>query len=54
MGEPVPKGWPKSMEYDGGTIAFFHIDWRHQPGEPLGLTITQKAPPEPTGFNWRE
>jgi hypothetical protein len=52
MGTPAPKGWPKDLEHRGGALAFFRIDWHYEPGKPLKAVITQKVPPEPTGFDW--
>jgi hypothetical protein len=53
MGEPVPRTWPAEPEFDGGTIAFFHIDWHYEPGSPLVPVLTPQTP-EHTGFAWQQ
>lgn len=52
MEHPVPKNWPQEPELDGGTLAFFHIDWNLTPGRPVEFEISPRTP-EPTGFDWR-
>jgi len=54
MGHRVPDTWPKEPEFNGGTIALFHVDWRYEPGTPCQLAIAQQRPPSHTGFDWRE
>lgn len=51
MGHPVPKQWPQQPEHAGGTLAFFHVDWRQAEGRPVHLEIAQEIPPH-TGFDW--
>jgi hypothetical protein len=53
MGEPVPRTWPSEPEFDGGTIAFFHVDWHDEPGSPFTPVLTQRTP-ELTEFDWRQ
>ncbi|MHC4201399.1 MAG: hypothetical protein ACYSU0_15520, partial [Planctomycetota bacterium] len=52
-GRRAPKGWSDAPEFDGGTVAFFRIDWRYAPGEPFHPVATQETPREHTGFDWR-
>ena len=52
MEHRVPDSWPQEPELDGGTLAFFHVDWRLLPGKPVELRITKQTP-EATGFDWR-
>ena len=54
MGHRMPESWPKEPEFNGGSIAFFHVDWQYQPGTPFQPVITHQRPPEHTGFDWRE
>ena len=54
MGHRMPEAWPKELEFAGGAIAFFHVDWQYEPGTPLQTAITQERPPGNTGFDWRE
>jgi len=53
MGHRAPESWPAELELNGGAIAFFHIDWRYQPGKPFRPVIVQQTP-EHTGFDWSE
>jgi hypothetical protein len=53
FGHPAPKTWPKQQEFNGGTLAFFEIDWRHRSEGTSDMTVSQKVPPH-TGFDWRE
>jgi hypothetical protein len=53
FGHPVPDSWPDEPELDGGTLAFFHVDWQLAADETIELSITQPTP-EPTGFDWRQ
>lgn len=48
----MPKRWPKVRECNGAAIAFFDIDWSRRPGRAVTLTLSQKTPPPPTGFDW--
>lgn len=50
---PVPRGWPKQSEFDGGILAFFRVEWLNQPGQGCQFEITQKVPPENTRFDWK-
>jgi len=49
---PLPKRWPKARECNGGTIAFFDIDWSRRANRTVTLTVSQKTPPPPTKFDW--
>ncbi len=51
---PVPRGWPKQPEFDGGILAFFRVDWLNQPGQRCQFGITQGMPPENTRFDWKQ
>jgi len=54
MGHRMPEAWPKELEFAGGTIAFFGVEWHYGPGTPFQPEIKQKRPPGHTGFDWRE
>lgn len=54
LGHRVPQSWPKEPEFNGGSIAMFHVDWQYQPGTSFQPVLTQHTPPEHTGFDWRE
>jgi hypothetical protein len=51
MNHRVPDSWPDEPEFDGGTMAFFHIDWQYKLGKPFRPIISQQTP-EHTGFDW--
>jgi hypothetical protein len=53
MEHPVPMSWPQEPEFDGGTMAFFHIDWKCPTDGALAVVITPQTP-VPTGFDWRQ
>jgi len=53
LGSPVPRGWPKQPEFDGGILAFFRIDWLNQSSQGCRFGITQTVPPENTRFDWK-
>jgi hypothetical protein len=53
MGHRVPKGWPDALEFDGGAVAFFRVDWRYAPGEPFSPVAVQEVPPGNTNFDWK-
>ncbi|HUT88525.1 MAG TPA: hypothetical protein VMY37_03455 [Thermoguttaceae bacterium] len=54
MGHRLPEAWPKELEFAGGSIAFFGVEWHYEPGTPFDLVLTQERPPGHTGFDWRE
>jgi FtsP/CotA-like multicopper oxidase with cupredoxin domain len=51
MEHAVPESWPQEPELDGGSLAFFYIDWRWAEGKTVEVQITPRTP-EPTGFDW--
>ena len=52
MGAPPPKTWPEEMEWKGGVLAYFDIEWNlHADGE-CELSMKQGTPPSGTGFDW--
>ena len=52
MNHPVPDTWPAEPDSDGGSLAYFQIDWQCEPGAPIDLQIAQQTP-EATRFDWR-
>jgi hypothetical protein len=52
MGAPTPKSWPKEMEWKGGILAYFDIDWSLDASGTCHLTLKQSTPPFATGFDW--
>lgn len=52
MGAPVPSTWPKKLEWGGGVLAYFEIDWSVEAGGECELSVEQKTPLSDTGFDW--
>ena len=53
MGSPAPLTWPKKLEWAGGILAYFEIDWSISPGGVFHVKTQQKTPPGDTGFDWQ-
>lgn len=54
MGSPSPETWPKKLEWAGGILAYFEIDWNTNANGKCYLSMEQKTPPSDTGFDWEE
>ncbi len=52
MGAPAPSTWPKDLEWRGGVLAYFEIDWTVKAAGKCDVTVEQKTPPSDTGFDW--
>lgn len=52
MGAPAPKTWPEEMEWKGGILAYFDIDWKIDSDDECHLTMKQATPPFATNFDW--
>ena len=52
MGAPTPRIWPKKMEWSGGILAYFEIDWSVDPSGERQSSVRQKTPDSDTGFDW--
>ncbi len=53
MGSPPPLTWPKKLEWAGGILAYFEIDWNISPDGEFQVKLQQKAPTTDTGFDWQ-
>ena len=53
LGSPVPRGWPKEPEFNGGILKFFKIAWSSQAEHRCTCDIKEEIPPEGTRFNWK-
>ena len=51
---PVPAGWPKEPEFNGGILKFFTITWTNQPGVGCSFEMHEAVPPEGTRFDWKK
>ena len=52
MGAPTPSTWPKEMEWRGGILAYFEIDWNVDSSGECQLSTQQRTPARDTGFDW--
>ncbi len=52
FGAKPPPGWPKTLEFAGGILAFFQVDWALKLDGSCQVGIAQKKPPRGTGFDW--
>ncbi len=52
MGAKVPDGWPKELEYAGGILACFKLEWDLGASQGERLKVRQVVPPRSTGFDW--
>ncbi len=52
MGAPAPKTWPKTLEWNGGILAYFEFDWKIDANGECQLHMEQRTPPSDTGFDW--
>jgi len=53
FGSPVPRGWPKEREFDGGILKFFTVAWTKQALGGYAIEIHEDIPPAPTRFDWQ-
>ncbi len=53
MGAKVPVAWPKALEFAGGILAYFEVQWdlKAQPGQEV--VLRQLVPRQGTGFDWQ-
>ncbi len=54
MGAPSPTTWPKKLEWAGGILAYFEIDWDLDVGGECQFHMKQTTPPADTGFDWEK
>jgi len=52
MGAKVPEGWPKELEYAGGILACFNLQWNLGASQGEKMSVRQVVPPHSTGFDW--
>ena len=54
MEAKVPGSWPKALEFAGGILAYFEVQWdlRAQPGQEI--SVQQLVPKRSTGFDWEQ
>ena len=52
MGAPAPQTWPKTLEWNGGILAYFKFDWKMDANGKCELSMEQKTPPSDAGFDW--
>lgn len=53
LGSPVPPGWPKDPEFNGGILKYFRIDWTSTPVQGCTYELREETPPTSTHFDWK-
>ena len=54
LGSPVPRGWPKEPEFNGGILKYFRIDWTSHPVRGCTFEMREETPPTSTRFDWKQ
>ena len=54
LGSPVPPGWPKVPEFNGGILKYFRIDWTSDPARGCMYAVREEMPPTSTRFDWKQ
>lgn len=52
MGARLPKGWPQTLEYAGGILSYFEVQWNREAGPNESVRVRHLAPRRATGFDW--
>jgi hypothetical protein len=52
MGAKLPEAWPKALEFAGGILAYFEVQWDLKAGHGREINLRQLVPKRSTGFDW--
>jgi hypothetical protein len=52
MGAKLPEAWPKALEFAGGILAYFEVQWDLNAGPGRQISLRQVVPKRSTGFDW--